>query len=104
MIAQPYVGSAVWWAPKRVGCVITAIRDTLVTFQGGEIIRNRRGREVPRWTVQVEVKHLRWDAELGMFFVGRGPKPRTQGGIVLTPEPLALSGTTRGSFAPHSGR
>ena len=96
----PGVGDAVWWAPKRLGCVVRKVDgDRIVTFQGGEIVRNNRGRETPRWTVQAKLRTVRWHSPSGMWVVGRGPMPTMKGGIVILPEPVSVSGYAQGSFA-----
>lgn len=99
----PGIGSPVWWAPKAVGLQVTAMANGSVVAQGGPIVRNVRGREVPRWTLSIPTPELKWDPDLGLFIVGSGQTPVvTRSGIVLCPEPVAVSGQMRGSFAPNT--
>lgn len=96
----PQVGDPVWWAPKQVGCVITARHpDGSMTFQGGEIVKNVKGRQVPRWTAMTGRSTYLWDARLRTWVVGQGPIPKIVRGLVVQPQPVALSGSAQGSFA-----
>ena len=97
----PLVGDPVWWAPKRAQCVVTETHgDGSFVFQGGEIVKNKRGRQVPRWTVAARHAGATWKPDLGIWIVGEGPTPkRGRDHTVVYPEPVAMSGTSRGSFA-----
>jgi hypothetical protein len=100
----PGVGDAVYWAKKEVGLQITRLfanprGEMIAELQGGAIIKNKTGRQVPRWTVQSKVKYMKWDADLGMWFVGQGPRPRAVNGIIILPDAVVMSGTSKGSFA-----
>jgi hypothetical protein len=100
----PSLGDPVWWAPKCAGCTVTRVQtDGLITFQGGETIKNKKGRQVPRWTVQSLVKNFVWRDDLKMWIVGAGPHPKTLRGQVVYPEPARLSGQAQGSFAVTGG-
>lgn len=96
----PGVGDQVWWAPKQLGCIVTA-RDLNgnFTFQGGEIVRNKRGREVPRWTVMAGLDSAKWDESSKMWIVGEGPAPKNVRGVVIVPTPVVVSGQSKGGFA-----
>lgn len=96
----PLVGDPVWWAPKQIGCVVTAIEPNgNVVFQGGEIVKNSRGRQIPRWTVAAGCSTYLWDESLQMWIVGQGVTPKEVRGAILKPSPVQLSGQAAGSFA-----
>lgn len=96
----PQVGEKVWWAPKGLGCLVTHAGNGLVfQFQGGETIKNKKGRQVPRWTVQAKLGAATWDNILGMWIVGQGKTPKLVRGTIITPDPVAMSGKSTGSFA-----
>lgn len=95
----PEVGDPVWYGTKMCGCIITTIKDGAVLFQGGPIIKNRKGREVPRWTVVVRESTLSWNPEAGWWVYGQPSIGTVPEGIVVRPVPAALSGTNRGTFA-----
>ena len=100
----PQIGEAVWWAPKGVGCHVTAVKANGNTiFQGGEIVTNANGREVPRWTVAAGVDAFVFDNNLGMWIVGQGPRPKRVRETIITPDAVALSGKAKGSFAVKTG-
>lgn len=99
---RPAVGDPVWYAPKQVGCSVTKVygdHGGRIQFQGGPIIKNKRGRQFPRYTVETKGGGAVWNTQLEMWIVGQGPRPRTHGGIVLLPEPVLVTGSRRGSFA-----
>jgi hypothetical protein len=103
---KPAVGDPVWWAPKQVGCQVTRVYgDKLgrIQFQGGPIIKNSRGHQFPKYCVETKGGGVTWNVHLEMWMVGRGPRPRRQGGIILLPEPCLITGKGHGSFAT-SGR
>lgn len=100
LVKVPRVGDKVWWAPKEVGGLVTKreMNGTIV-FQGGEIVINKKGRAVPRWTVGAGVNTYRWDESLQMWIVGQGKLPKNVRGDIVTPDPVAASGSSQGSFA-----
>jgi hypothetical protein len=101
---RPEVGDAVWWGAKQIGLQVTARQGGMVTAQGGGIVRTTRGREVPRYTVEVGAVNLHWNLIARCWTIGLGwspPMPR-EGATVLRPLPVAVSGATRGSFASRS--
>lgn len=103
LIRLPKIGEAVWWAPKGVGCVITdVLSNGNVVFQGGPVVRNKRGRQVPQWTVATGGETPQWDESIQMWIVGQGPLPKNTRGTIITPDPVALSGKSVGSFAVRS--
>lgn len=100
----PQVGESVWWAPKGVGCQVTSVEPNgNVIFQGGEIVTNSNGREMPRWTVAAKVDAFVFDQNLGMWVVGQGPRPKRVRETIVTPEAVVLSGKAKGSFAVKTG-
>ena len=100
----PAVGESVWWAAKGVGCQVTHVRnDGMFIFQGGEIITNANGREVPRWTVAARLDAGKFDPSLGMWVVGQGPRPKRVRETIITPDAVVLSGKSKGSFAVKTG-
>jgi hypothetical protein len=94
----PRLGDPVWWAPMRLGCQITEVRGPEVIFQGGELVTNTQGRQVPRWTVMTTVEHMTFDPGISMWIVGQGEVPKDIRGQVVRPTPVVLSAAT-GSFA-----
>lgn len=99
----PAIGDPVWWAPKEVKAVITAVSPSGgFVFQGGEIVRNAKGRELPRWTVAAAVNAYIWN-DAGFWQVGQGRLPRKVGEQVVYPEPVAVSGKATGSFTVRRG-
>lgn len=94
------VGDPVWWAPKFARCVVTEVNsDGSFVFQGGPVVTNSRGREVPRWTVAATQKGIKWN-ELGFWQVGEGQLPKMgKDHQIVYPDPVALSGRGVGSFA-----
>ena len=97
---RPTVGDPVWWASKAVGAHVTEIYgDGSVVFQGGEIVKNSQGREVPRWTVATVPDEMVWNHTLDCWVVGSGPLPRSVRGVIIYPKPVLLSGKATGSFA-----
>lgn len=102
---RPAVGDPVWWAPKQVGCVVTKVygdNGGRIQFQGGPIVKNNRGRQLPRFTVETVGGGARWDTRLEMWVVGQGPRPRRAGELILLPDPVLISGQRRGSFATNT--
>lgn len=94
------LGSPVWWRPKSVGLSVQHIySDGSVLLQGGPIVRNKSGREVPRWSVATLERNLKWHADINMWSLGQGPLPKNVRGQVITPDPVYLSGVAQGSFA-----
>lgn len=108
------VGDRVWWAAKRQGFVVTEVcPDSSFVAQGGPIIRNRKGREVPRWTLMSVQREATWRPDVGCWVVGQGPQPKVargrivgpdgkvlDGGVqVINPRPLSVSGHVKGTFA-----
>src|SRR4026209_2303235 len=92
----PSVGDAVWWAPKQLGCTITKVRkDGVITFQGGELVTNSKGRVLPRWTVMAT--SYDYDPAFNMYVVGQGLLPKNVRGTIIKPEPVLLSGKATGS-------
>lgn len=103
IIKIPRVGDKVWWAPKGLGGIVTGRgeKGTMI-FQGGELITNKKGRVVPRWTVAAGIDTYVWHADIKMWVVGQGPTPKLVNGQVITPDPVAVSGASTGSFAVKS--
>lgn len=101
----PMIGDPVWYAPKRVGCMVIRVNvgQNSVVFRGGPVVKNKRGREVPRWTIQTRITNLRWNPHTKMFNVGEGPTPKVVRGQVVYPDPVAMSGQAQGSFAITTG-
>lgn len=103
IVRVPRIGDQVWWAPKGVGGVVTArYTNGNIIFQGGEIVKNKKGREVPRWTVAAGVNTYVWNADIAMWVVGQGRLPKSARGVIVTPDPVAVSGALKGSFAVKS--
>lgn len=99
---RPAVGDPIWYAKKQVGCQITRVFDDnggRVEFAGGPIIKNARGRQLPRYTVWTRGGGLTWNVHLGMWIFGSGPRPRRHGELVLLPKPVLITGVGQGSFA-----
>jgi len=91
----PAIGDPVWWAPKELGGIVTERRADIIVFQGGEIVRNKRGRETPRWTVASRADNFTWHEDLKLWSVGQGPMPKTVRGVIVTPDLIEV----KGSFA-----
>jgi hypothetical protein len=101
----PNVGDPVWWASKQLGCIVTELQGNgTVIFQGGEIVKNGKGREVPRWTVATFATNAVWNGTIHMWVVGEGPAPKDVRGTVITPDSVLLSGVGKGSFAVTGGK
>ena len=99
-LRYPQPGEAVWWAPKQLGAIVTSLNaDGSFTFQGGELVKNSKGRLLPRWTVMAGADTVYYDPSVKMWICGQGKLPHAVRGIVLMPEPVQLSGEARGSFA-----
>lgn len=100
----PSAGEKVWYAPKRCGMLVTRLRtDGMVIFQGGPIVKNKRGRQTPRWTVQARATDGVWRPDLDMWIFGEGPTPRNVRGQVVYPDPVQITGKAQGSFANPGG-
>ena len=96
----PAAGELVWWASKQIGCTVTKVSTNgILTFQGGEIIKNKKGRQVPRWTVQSRIENATFDPATQYWIVGEGLTPKVIRGVVVTPKPVSVSGYAQGSFA-----
>lgn len=95
----PLLGDLVYWAPKKVRGIVSGREGNVIIFQGGEIIQNKRGREVPRWTVSSRSENFVRRDDLGLWIIGQGETPKLVNGVVVYPEPVALSGSSVGSFA-----
>lgn len=94
----PKIGDPVWWAARGISGVITEQSPSGgFIFQGGNIVKNRKGREVPRWTVAASVKSYVWN-DGGFWVVGKGPIPKEVRGLVVYPKPVLASGKAVGSF------
>lgn len=97
----PLVGDLVWWAPKQFMGRVTEVRGNMVTFQGGELVENKKGRIVPRWTTMSRSENYKWDRQF--WVIGQGPTPKiSENGQIIYPDPVSLSGKSRGSFAVKS--
>jgi len=120
-VRVPAVGDPLWWCTKREKCVVTEVHpDGSFNFSGGPVIKNKRGRQVPRWSVAAKFytdQELRalseqrgvsyaklkraathWH-ERGFWVVGTGPTPKYGRGQLIYPKPVLMSGRAQGSFA-----
>lgn len=103
-LRTPAVGERVWFAKKRFGGVVTeANSDGSIVVQGGPIIRNSKGRQIPQFTTAAHSKDCVWNPATSMWVHGKGPTPKNVRGQVIRPEPIQASGRPTGSFAVTKG-
>jgi hypothetical protein len=111
IVRIPSVGDSVWWAPKGVGGEVRSVQTNgMVSLTAGPLVKNKKGRQVPRWTVQANAKSFVWRGDLNCWILGQGPHPKVvrgeiknpKGHQIVRPTPVQMSGQAKGSFATNT--